>query len=255
MNKNSLFLGTSLDGGLGDLASLAIRLLDGLDDTDGNSLPHVPDGETTERRVVSEGLNAHRFGGNHLNDSSITGLDELGVSLDGLTSTAIDLLKNLAELAGNVGSVAVENWGVTGTDLARVVENDDLGVEGVGTLGRVVLGVTADIATADFLDGDVLHVEANVVTGDTLDELLVVHLDGLDFSGDTSGGEGDDHAGLDDTGLDTADGHRPNTANLVDILERKTERLVGRTGRRVDGVDGLKEGLTSGLAIKAGAKK
>ena len=54
---------------------------------------------------------------------------------------------------------------------------------------------------------------------------------------------GDSHSGL-----DTTDGHRANTANLVDILEGKTERLVGGTGRRVDGIDGLKEGLASGLA-------
>ena len=48
--------------------------------------------------------------------------------------------------------------------------------------------------------------------------------------------------------LDTTDWHRSNTGNLVDILERKTERLIGRTGRWVDGVDGLKEGLASRLA-------
>jgi hypothetical protein len=76
-----------------------------------------------------------------------------------------------------------------------------------------------------------------------------VHLDGLDLSGDTSGGEGDDHTGLDDTGLDTTDGNRANTANLVNILEGKTERLVGRTGRRVDGVNGLEEGLSGRLGL------
>ena len=54
---------------------------------------------------------------------------------------------------------------------------------------------------------------------------------------------GDSHSGL-----DTTDGHRANTANLVDILEGKTERLVSGTGRRIDGIDGLKEGLASGLA-------
>jgi hypothetical protein len=64
----------------------------------------------------------------------------------------------------------------------------------------------------------------------------------------TSGSEGDDHTGLDDTSLNTTDWHRANTTNLVNILERKTEGLVGRTGRRVDSIDGLKEGLTGGLA-------
>lgn len=42
---------------LGDLASGLVGLLDGLDDTDGNGLPHVTDGETTERRVLVVRLN------------------------------------------------------------------------------------------------------------------------------------------------------------------------------------------------------
>jgi len=75
-----------------------------------------------------------------------------------------------------------------------------------------------------------------------------VHLDGLDFSGDTSGGEGDDHTGLDDTGLDTTDWHRANTTNLVDILKRKTKGLIGRTSRWVNGINSLEEGLASRLA-------
>ncbi|PSE65571.1 hypothetical protein C7G78_18925, partial [Acinetobacter baumannii] len=70
-----------------------------------------------------------------------------------------------------------------------------------------------------------------------------MHLDGLDLSGDVGGSEGNDHTGLDGTGLDTADGHCANTTDLVDILEGKTEGLVGGTARGVDGVNGLEEGL------------
>jgi hypothetical protein len=260
-----LFLCTSLDSGLGDLARL-VRLLNALDNTDSNckvvsismnlkglggvntSLSHVTNGETSKRRVVSESLNTHGLGWNHLHDGSITRLDELRGSLNGLSGTTINLFQDLRELASNVGSVAVKNWSVTSTNLTRVVEDNDLGVERVGTLGGVVLGVTSNVTTTDFLDGNVLDVEADVVTWDTLDKLLVVHLNGLDFSGDTSGGEGDHHTGLDDTGLDTTDGHRANTTDLVDILERKTEGLVGRTAGGVDGVNGLEKGLTSGLA-------
>jgi hypothetical protein len=242
-----LFL-TGLDGGLGDLAGL-VGLDDGLDDTDGNGLAHVTDGETTKRGVVGEGLNAHGLGGNHLDDGGVTRLDELGVGLGSLTGTAVDLLEELRELAGNVGGVAVEDGSVTGTNLTGVVQDNDLGVEGLGTLGGVGLGVTGNVATTDLLDGDVLDVEADVVTGNTLSKLLVVHLDGLDFSGDTSGGEGDDHTGLDDTSLDTTDGNRANAANLVDILEGKTEGLVGGTGGHVDGVNGLEKGLTSRLGL------
>ena len=183
-----------------------------------------------------------------LDDGSVTRLDELGGLLEGLTGTTVDLLDDLLELARNVGSVAVEDGGVTSTDLAGVVEDDDLGVEGSGLLGGVVLGVTADVSTTDVLDGDVLDVEADVVSGKTLGDLLVVHLNGLDLSGDVDGGEGDDHAALDDTGLDTADGDSADTTDLVNVLEGETEGAVGGAGRGVDGVDGLKEGLARGLA-------
>ena len=144
--------------------------------------------------------------------------------------------------------MAVEDGGVTSADLTGVVEDDDLGLEAGSLGGGVVLGVRGDVATADFLDGNVLDVEANVVTGDTLLELLVVHLNGLHFSGDVGGSEGDDHAGGDSTSLDTADRNRSNTGDLVDILEGKTEGLVEGTDGRLDGVDGLEEGLTGDLA-------
>lgn len=65
-----------------------------------------------------------------------------------------------------------------------MVEDDDLGVEGLGSLWRVVLGITSHVTTANLLDGDVLDVEANVVTGETLNKLLVMHLDGLHFGSD-----------------------------------------------------------------------
>jgi hypothetical protein len=42
-------------------------------------------------------------------------------------------------------------------------------------------------------------------TGFALGELFVVHLDGFDFSGNTGGGKGHNHTGLDDSGLDTTD--------------------------------------------------
>jgi hypothetical protein len=208
----------------------------------------LPNSESAQRWVVSESLDTHWLGWNHLDDGSITRLDELRSIFDRLSGTTINLLKDLRELASNVGSVAIKNWGVTSTNLTRVVKNNDLGVEGLSSLRWVVLGVTGDVTTTDFLDGDVLHVEANVVSWETLDKLLVVHLDGLDFSGDTSWGEGDDHTGLDDTGLNTTDWHRANTTNLVNILERKTEGLVGRTGRWVDSINSLEEGLSGRLS-------
>ena len=153
-------------------------------------LSHVADGETSQRWVVGESLDAHGLGRHHLDYGGITRLDEFGSVFNGFTGTTVNLLQKLRELAGNVGSVAVEHWCVASTNLTGVVENDDLGVERVGTLGRVGLGVTSNVTTTNLLDGDVLDVEADVVSWETLDELLVVHLDRLDFSGDVGRGEG-----------------------------------------------------------------
>ena len=53
----------------------------------------------------------------------------------------------------------------------------------------------------------------------SLGDLLVMHLNGLDFGGQADGGEGDDHARGKLTGLNTTDGDSSNTTDLVDVLE------------------------------------
>ena len=122
-------------------------------------MPHVTDGETTKRGVLVVRLHAHGLAGHKLGNASIARLDELGARLDRLTGTAVDLLDELGELASNVGGVAVKNGGVASADLTGVVEDDDLGGEGRGLLGGVVLRVRGDVATADILDGDVPRVQ------------------------------------------------------------------------------------------------
>lgn len=147
-----------------------------------------------------------------------------------------------------MGSVAIKNGSVTSTDLTGVVKNNDLSVERVAALGGVVLGVTGNVTSSDILDGNVLDVEANVVTGETsVGEDLVVHLDRLDLSGHVGGSEGNNHTGLDNTGLDSANGHCADTTDLVDILEGKSEGLVGGSHGGLNGVNGLEEGLTLDL--------
>merc|ERR1712167_157396 len=172
------------------------------------------------------------------------GLARLGVVLNLLGGTPVELLGNLGELAGNVGGVAVKHRGVPSRDLARVLHDDDLGHEVDGLLGGVVLGVGGDVATTDLLDGDVLDVEADVVTGGGLGHGLVVHLHRLDLSLEAGRGEAGNHARLDAASLDTAHGHCANATNLVDILEGKTEGLVDRALGGLGLVEGLKEGRT-----------
>ena len=105
--------------------------------------------------------------------------------------------------------MAIEHGSVSSADLSGVVHDDDLGVEGAGLLGWVVLGVGADGTTADILDGYALHVETNVVSWDSLEQRL--RFDGLDLSGDVLGSKGDDHAWLEDATLHTSDGNSSNS--------------------------------------------
>ena len=57
-----------------------------------------------------------------------------------------------------------------------MVVDDNLGGEVRHSAGRLVLGVGGDVATLDVLHGDVLDVEAHVVSGGGLGEGFLVHL-------------------------------------------------------------------------------
>jgi len=243
---NSL-LSLSLLGGLGGLSSLLLTS-DLLDDTDSDGLAHISDGETTERSVGGESLDNHGLGWDELNHGGVLGLDALGLILSDGTSTLVDLGAKLLELAGNMAGMAIKDGGVAVLDLTWMVEDDDLSDEHLGVGGGVILGVRSDITSLDILDGQVLDVEADVITGGGSLDLLVMHLDGLDLSGDVHGGEGDDHTSLELTSLDTTDGYCSNTANLVDILEGKSEGLVDGSLGGTEVVEGGEEG---GAAVPA----
>ena len=202
-------------------------------------MTHITDGETTEGSVLSESLNAHGLGGDEGNDGSVTGLDELGVLLDLLTGTTVNLGLDVGELASDMGGMAIKDGGVAVGNLTGVVEDDNLGGEVAGLLGGVAVGVGADVATTDFLDGNILNVETNVVSGDGLGKSFMMHLNGLYLSGNTAGSEGSNASGLEDTSLDTTDGHRTDTTDLVDVLEGKTKSLVDGALRGIDRVESV----------------
>jgi len=225
----SLLLGTGLLRGFGDLAGGGILLGDGFDDADGDRLPHVADGEATQRRVVGESFDGHGFGGAHLDDGGVSVLDGFGESFQFFARSTIASLEDLFEFARDMSGMAIHDGRIPILDRSRVVQNDDLGVEVLALFGRVVLRVGSDISSANFFDGDVLDVEADVVTWKSFRERLVVHLHGFDLGGDVSGGEGDDHAGFDDAGFHATNWHCSNASDLVDILEGKTKSFVCRT--------------------------
>ena len=238
-SKSLLLVG--LLGGLGDLTAGGFLTGGLFDDTDSDGLSHVSNGETTERGVGGEDLNDKGLLGDKLDHSGVTSLDAGGLVFGGLTSSLVDLGADLGKLAGDVSGVAIEDGSVSVLDLTGVVKNDDLGNEHLGVLGGVVLGVRADEASLDILDGQVLDVESNIVSGSGLLDLFVVHLDGLDLGGGSDGSEDDDHTGSDDTSLDTADWHSADTADLVDVLEGETKGLIEGSLRGGDSVEGFKE--------------
>jgi len=247
-----LLLSTGLFGSLGDFAGAGVFLRDRLDDPDGDRLPHVADGESTERRIVGEGLDGHWLRRRHLHDRRVTVLDALGESFELFAGTTIAFLEDLLELAGDVSRVAIHDGRVSVLDFTGMVQNDDLSVEVLALLGRIVLRIGSDVSTTDFLDGHVLDVETNVVAGKSLGKRLVVHLYRLHFGGDVCGREADEHAGFDDARLDSADGHRSDAADLVDVLERQTKGLIGGAAGRNDRVEGFDESETCGIALVFG---
>jgi len=201
-----------------------LALDDGGDDTNSDGLAHITDGETAERGEFLEGLDAHHLLWHH---GGIDGVVLLGKGW--ILGQGVTLLLGVKfdELACNVCGVAVKHWGVTGHDLTRVVGNDDGGTEILGVLGWIVLVVGSDETTFDVLDGNVLDVESNVVTWNSLLHDFVVHLDGLALSDDADWGEAHVDSGLEDTSLDTSNWDGTDTRNLVDILEWETKWLVG----------------------------
>jgi len=240
--NSKLLLLESLVGRFGSLRG-TLLLGNVLDDTNSNGLLHVTDSETPKGRVLLEGFDTHGLAGDHLNDAGIARFDELGGSFQFLTSTPVNLGLEFSKFAGNMGSVAIEDGGISSLDLARVVKDDDLGQEALGFLGWVILGVRGNKTSLQVLDRDVLHVETNVVSRIGLWESFVVHLHGFDLSGRAIGCEGNNHARLDLASLDTTNWDCSNTTNLVHILEWETEGLVNRSGRGLNIVKAVKEGF------------
>ena len=188
-----------------------------------------------------EDFTAEGLGGDEGDESGISVLDELGVLFLRFTSSSVDLVVNGFELASNMGSVAIEHGGISVLDLTGVVHDDDLRVERSDFFGWVILGIGSDVSSADILDGDTFDVETNVVTWDGFGEGFVMHLDGLALRLDLGGSKLNEHAWLDDTSLDSADGYCSNTTDLVDVLEGKSEGLVCRSLGGFEGIESLYE--------------
>jgi len=127
-----------------------------------------------------------------------------------------------------VSGVAIQDWRVSVGHLSGVVQDNDLSGEVLDSGGRLVLGVRGDVSSLDVLNRHVLDVKSNVVSGGSLRERFVMHLHGLDLCAQLVGGESDDHAGLDNSGLDTAHWNCSNASNFVNILRISKMSNIGR---------------------------
>merc|ERR1712048_799554 len=185
------------------------------------------------RSELSEGFDTHGLGRFHDGNTSVTRFDESRVFFDNLTGSSIDLGGQFVKSTSDVSSVAIQD--------------DDLSFEVSGTSSRFSFRVRGNVTSSDILDGQVLDVETDVITWLSFFQFLVVHFDGFDFSGAHRGSEGNNHTGFQSTGFDSADGHCTNTTDLVDILQRQSQRFVVRSGRFHNVAQSLEQSETSSL--------
>jgi len=146
----NLFLSSFL-GGRGNLSGSSDFLGDFLDDTDGNGLSHISDGKSSQRWVFGENFNNHWLGGDEFNHGSISRFNVLWFLFEFFTTSSVDLGQDFREFAGNVCSVAIEDWGVTSMDLSRVIQNDNLSNKEISFLRWVDFGVSANESSSKIL--------------------------------------------------------------------------------------------------------
>src|SRR5438093_3143527 len=213
----------------------ASALLDVDDLTRRDGLSHVPDREAPHLRERLERLDDEGFRRSNLDAGRVAGLEEVGLLGLRRARLRVEGRDDLLEGARDLGRMGVEDRRVPGRDDARMIENDDLRGERLRH-GRRGVRRAGDIPPAEVLLVDPADVEADVVAGLRLLNLLVVHLDRLDFADLVRGHEVDLHPDLQDPGLDPADGDGRRARDRVDVLHRETEREVRRLRRARDHV-------------------
>src|SRR5881398_682459 len=218
----------------------ASALLDVDDLTRCDGLSHVPDREAPHLRERLERLDDEGFRRLNLDAGRVAGLEEVGLLGLRRARLRVEGRDDLLEGARDLGRMGVEDRRVPGRDDARMIENDDLRGEGLGDRRRAVRR-TGDVPPAEVLLVDPADVETDVVAGFRLLDLLVVHLDRLDFADLVRGHEVDLHPDLQEPGLDPADGDGAGARDRVDVLHREAQREVRRLRRDRELVQGLDE--------------
>src|SRR2546428_186136 len=203
----------------------ASALLDVNDLTRRDGLSHVPDREAPHLWERLERLDDEGFRRSNLDAGRVAGLEEVGLLGLRRARLRVEGRDDLLEGARDLGRMGVEDRRVPGRDDARVIQDDDLRGERLRH-GRRGVRRAGDIAPAEVLLVDPADVEADVVPGLRLLDLLVVHLDRLDFADLVRGHEVDFHPDLQEPGLDPADGDGACARDRVDVLHREAQREI-----------------------------
>jgi hypothetical protein len=99
-----------------------------------------------------------------------------------------------------------------------MVHDDDLSLEGFYLSSRAVLGIRSNITSLDVLDGYVLNVETDIVSGNSFLQLFVMHFNRLTFSLYSDRGEENSHTGFQYTSFYSSYGDSSDTTDLVHVL-------------------------------------
>ncbi|KAL0597752.1 hypothetical protein AAY473_033104 [Plecturocebus cupreus] len=197
---------------LGDLASSSSLLVHCFDDTHGNCLSHITNSKATER--------------NHINDGSITRLQEFRAIFQLFTRTAINLFLQLSKLACNMSCMAIQYRGIASTDLAWMVQDNHLSSKASCFHWWVVLAVTSNVATTNILDRHILDIEAHIVPRKSFTQSFMVHFNRFHFSCNVDWSKGDHHTRFENTSLHSANRNSTNTTIFIDILERQAQGCI-----------------------------
>lgn len=136
--------------------------------------------------------------------------------------------------------MAVDNWSVPFPDTLRVVDDDDLGDEILDFLGRVGIHITSHAAPLDLVYLK-LDIESDVVSRISLFDLFVVHFNRLNIALEVSGSKYDVSLLPEDTGLDPTNGNCSIAFDLVDIVDRDPQWLLGWPPRNFQQINGFDE--------------
>mmetsp|Transcript_46127 Transcript_46127/g.90911 ORF Transcript_46127/g.90911 Transcript_46127/m.90911 type:complete len:569 (+) Transcript_46127:1067-2773(+) len=237
-----------------------LLVLDRGDLAEHNGSVGVEERNSGEALAVLERVDHQRVEGLEFALGSLSGLE--GVRSLHLLSSGLlaHLPDDLRHLAGRATATDESDGGVPDLDLVGDIEGLDLGLEGLAGLEGVIGLVHHDVSdTGHVVLVETLDVESDVVTGVSLVDSLVVHLDSEDLSdaglGGSVGGQEDDLlAGLHKSLLDTASDDITHTLDLVDTGDGHAhERAVLSLGELGVLLEGVEEGVNVDRGVVHGA--